>query len=58
MPALALEIGLAAGPAFEGVQGRKPRSAGRAVVMPGAAMGIAWRRGAWTVRLRVEAVGR
>jgi hypothetical protein len=40
MPALAQEIGLAVGPAFEGLQGRKPRSAGRAVVMPGAAMGL------------------
>lgn len=36
MPVLALEIGLAVGPAFEGLQGRTPRPAGRAVVMPGA----------------------
>lgn len=41
MPALAHGVGLAEGPAFEGLQGRKPRSAGRALDMLGAAMGIA-----------------
>jgi hypothetical protein len=41
MPAIAHEVALAGGPASEGLQGRKPRSAGRALVERGAAMGIA-----------------
>ena len=40
MPALAWEVGPAEGPASEGLQGRKPRSAGRELVQMGAAMEI------------------
>lgn len=56
MPALTHAVGSAEGPASEGLQGRKPRSACRAPGMLGVAMGIAPSVGAWTVRaLAMEA---
>jgi hypothetical protein len=63
MPALAQGVGSAEGPAFEGLQGRKPRSAGEALVMLGAAMGIAGRAGtraagSWAVAVAASASGR
>jgi hypothetical protein len=41
MPALAQEVGQAGGPASGSLQGKKPRSAGRARRKRDAAMGIA-----------------
>lgn len=51
MLALAREVGLAGGPASGSLQGKKPRSAGRALGKPDTAMGIAAGAEVWAARV-------